>query len=278
MYILINITHLLIKLCPTKFLLYFVQKTLITKGYRKQVINKNFKNTIGKGISTVQFEAIYRKCLSNISRILVETIKFTPSKSSNLSYHDISKLEKVCIDNNGLILMASHYGNWELACINLPLHTSIPCYGVYKPLKNKSLDKKLIQLRSKFGLNLVPMNSIARHIAKNNNEKSPAIYILIADQNPRSFTSVIWTDFLGIKTAFANGLVKLKKKYNLGIAYMKITPGQSLFQYKIEFEYPETKEENLLIQWYSLKLEHQINLAPEYWLWSHKRWKRKYKP
>jgi KDO2-lipid IV(A) lauroyltransferase len=278
MYILIKISQFFLRLCPPNFLAQLVQLVLNLKGYRKQVINNNYKSTIGAGISKDNFKAFYAMCITNISRILVETLKFDKSKASSLNYINVLELEETCNKNNGLILMASHYGNWELACINLPLHTAIPCFGVYKPLKNKPLDKELIKLRSRFGLNLVPMNSIARTIATNSSKGIPAFYILIADQNPRSIRSVVWEDFLGIKTAFSNGVEKFHKKYNLAIAYMKISPDQAFFQYQVEFEYPSLMELEEPIPWYSQRLENQIKSAPEYWLWSHKRWKRKYTP
>lgn len=277
MFILVKISLFLIRLCPTKLLALLVQTTLSIKSYRKQVINNNYKSTIGKENSQAHFKLFYKNCIAYISRVTVETLKFNASKSTELTYLNISELEERCKNNNGLILMASHYGNWELACINLPNHTSIPCYGVYKPLKNKSLDKEMIKLRSRFGLNLIPMNSIARSISTHTNQNTPAIYILIADQNPRSISSVIWSNFLGIKTAFSNGLVKLSNKYTLGVAYMKIIPGDNFYNYEIEFEYPSLEDKEDLIQWYSNRLENQINKEPYYWLWSHKRWKRKFK-
>ncbi len=275
MHIFIKLVLLKIRLIPSKFLVQFVYRFLVFKGYRKQVINNNYKSTIGIGLSKDKFSIFYKKCISNIARIMVETLKFDQPKSSKISYFNIPELETKCKENNGLILMASHYGNWELACINLPLHTALPCYGVYKPLKNKILDRELISLRSRFGLKLIPMNSIARSIATNYNSNIPAIYILIADQNPRSIQNVIWIEFLGITTAFSNGLVKFQNKYNFPIAYMKTTPGSNIFEYEIEIEFPNPKESKTALKWYGKSIENQINQVAHFWLWSHKRWKRK---
>jgi len=275
-FIFIKIAHFTIRLFPSKLLVRLISHILIFSGYRKQVINNNYKSTIGVGLSNDTFDSFYRKCIQNISRIIVETLKFDKSKSSKLSYLNIQNLENLCKKNNGLILMASHYGNWELACINLPLHTSLPCYGVYKPLKNKMLDKELIRLRSRYGLNVIPMNSIARSIASNYNSGTPAIYILIADQNPRSIQSVIWVKFLGLLTAYSNGLVKFQAKYKLPVAYLKTTPNQDLFNYNIDFEIPPLDVPKDSTEWYSQQVENQIKQAPHFWLWSHKRWKRKY--
>ncbi len=278
MYILIKFALTFIRTLPAKILIASVHRVLAIKKYRKQVINNNYKSTIGHNESEDKFDTFYNQCILNIAKIMVETLKFNRSKSKLLSYTNIEKLENQCRQKNGLVLMASHYGNWELACINLPLHTSLPCYGVYKPLKNKTLDKELIELRSKFGLHLVPMNAIARSMAKNHDQSKPAIYILIADQNPRSIQSVVWIEFLGILSAFSNGLTKFQNKYNFSIAYMNITPGPNNFEYAIDFDFPSPEDSKKPIQWYSQRVENQIVKAPQYWLWSHKRWKRKYQP
>lgn len=276
MKILFNIFTSFIRLIPTKLLIKLVSYVLYILGYRKQVINNNYNSTIGINRSATNFKPFYRKCLNNIARILIETLQNSKHNAHKTTYSHLSKLESLCVEHNGLILVASHYGNWELACINLPLHTEIPVYGVYKPLKNKRMDKQLIQLRSKFGLNLIPMNAIARSIATNRNQQNPAFYILIADQNPRSIQSVIWKEFLGIKTAFSNGPAKFYDKYKLPFAYMKVNPAQQPFHYQVDFEYPDNSSKNDPTKWYSQRLENQILEAPEYWLWSHKRWKRKY--
>lgn len=271
-----KLTHFIIRHFPSKLLVRFISMLLLIKKYRKQVINNNYKSTIGKGLSTAKLDTFYKKCVYNIAKIIVETIQFDKSKIPKVTYSNISKLEQVAKTNNGLILMASHYGNWELACINLPLHTSLPCYGVYKPLKNKILDRELLNLRSRFGLILIPMNGIARSVATNYNASNPAIYILIADQNPRSVQNVTWVDFLGVKSAFSKGMVKFQEKYNLPLAYMKNSPGKDIFEYDIDFEFPNSEESEKGVQWYSKRLESQITKAPQFWLWSHKRWKRKY--
>lgn len=278
MIVFIKIAQHVLKWLPAKLLVKIVHQTLIISKYRVQVINKNYISTIGKGLSDKSFSDFYRKCVHNIAKVLVETLTFDKKKASKLNFRGIRDLEKECHKNNGLILMASHYGNWELACINLPLHTDIPCYGVYKPLKNKKLDKHLIGLRSRFGLKLVPMNRIARSMASNHSTSQPAIYILIADQNPRSIQNVVWVKFLDTMSAYSNGLLKMRDKYSFGVSYMRIIPRKGMYEYDIDFEFPSDADSDDLIQWYSDEVETQINTDPHHWLWSHKRWKRKHHP
>jgi len=266
----------IVRIIPSQFLVVALRNFLISVSYRKQVINNNFKSTIGKKLSQSAHKTLYRKCINNIARVIVETIQFQDRYTPKVKYTNVRELEKRAKAQKGIIVLASHYGNWELACINLPKHTLLPCYGVYKPLKSEAFDQKIKSLRARYGLILTPMNSIARAIATHHKSGQPAIYILIADQNPRSIQNVAWTPFLGTMTAFSKGVVSLQNRYNLPVAYMKNTPLNKLFNYQIDFEFPDAQQSKYILEWYSESLEAQILEAPENWLWSHKRWKRKY--
>jgi KDO2-lipid IV(A) lauroyltransferase len=40
-------------------------------------------------------------------------------------------------------------------------------------------------------------------------------------------------------------------------------------------ENPQDTEDGEITEMHTSKLENQINVKPEFWLWTHKRWKRK---
>ncbi len=264
---------------PKSILTVAIQKFLTILKYRKQVINNNYNNTTINTYYKGSSKDFYNNNMAFIARVIVESINNYPSKKANrITYQNIQELESQCIDSNGVILLASHYGNWELACSMLPLQTDIPCYGVYKPLKNKTIDQITIKRRSKHGLILVPMKQIGRTIIENEKNNKSAIYILIADQNPNSKNSVEWCSFLGVNTAWFNGPSKLHKKYNFSTAYMEVSVGNRLFEYDIKMHTDLTNinSDHTLIETYSQLLENQIKTAPQYWLWSHKRWKRSF--
>lgn len=259
-----------VSLLATNFILFVA-------CYRKQVINKNFNNTIVNKYYNSGFISFYKSNIRFIARVVVESLSYISAKEQErLLFSNVNELESQCKESNGIILLASHYGNWELACTMLPKHTSLPCYGVYKPLKNKVVDQYMFDKRSKNGLQLIPMNKIGRTILENKNKEIAAVYILIADQNPNSKNSIVWTQFLGVKTAFFNGPLKLFQKYGFNVAYMEVQVGNDLFEYKINIKTDLDVGENgeSLVDSYSMILESQIQKAPQYWLWSHKRWKR----
>ena len=279
-----KLTRLILNFClkvyqiiPVFVPLLITKSLLKLVGYRKQVINKNFNNTNVNKYNTLRFNTFYKTNIEFISRVIIESLSsLSIKKQKHIQFSNISELEKDCKTSNGIILLASHYGNWELACTMLPKHTGLPCYGVYKPLKNKTANQLMLDKRSKHGLHLIPMKRIGRTILENRNKGISAIYILIADQNPNSKNSIIWSQFLGVKTAFFNGPMKIYQKYKFNVAYMEVEVGNSLFEYKININTNINLGENgeQLIASYSEILETQIHKAPQYWLWSHKRWKR----
>ncbi len=142
-------------------------------SYRKSIIIDNLKDRYYGDVSKDLLIKTYNLCLKNITKIGIETLRPIPNdyiqnKEKGIYFENINSLEQIANNNNGVILFVSHYGNWELACATLPYVTTLPVYGVYKPLKNKYIDKKIKDIRSQFGLQLVPLNKIARIVATNN--------------------------------------------------------------------------------------------------------------
>lgn len=263
---------------PSEVLIVISRSVLLLFGYRKQVINNNYIRTRVSSLKGSNDKTFYKKNIHYLARLITESLRPLRSDKVDLvTYIGVEQMLASSRASDGLILLASHYGNWELACSLLPLHTDMPVYGVYKPLKNQGADEYMRKRRSVYGLNLVPMKRIGRVITNNVREKTPAIYILIADQNPNSKNSIIWKDFLGVRSAFFNGPAKILDKYPLSASYMNVAVGAQTYAYEIEIESLEVGAANTdIIDQYAALLSTNILNAPQYWLWSHKRWKRNF--
>lgn len=264
---------LITKIIPINWMIAIVYRLLSLVKYRKQVINKNFNNTTAHQIYKGSKEQFYKDNIRNVARVMVESLYSESVDIDEVTYWGVADLEARCRETNGVLLLASHYGNWELACAHLPIHTDVPCYGVYKPLKNKAADESVLQRRSQHGLQLVPMKQIGRVILEHKRDKIAAIYILISDQNPNSKNSIIWADFMGIKSAFFNGPDKLMQRYGFHVSYMRTEVGDELNRYEIRFD--DLDGQNVT-QSYANHLQSQLEKDPTKWLWSHKRWKRNF--
>jgi KDO2-lipid IV(A) lauroyltransferase len=110
-------------------------------------------------------------------------------------------------------------------------------------------------------------------------KSQPVVVLMIADQNPGHDRGMIWTNFLGKKTAFINGPETLAAKYKLPVMYLHSSSKQD-GGYDLTLEPIYDGVEQLapgeITKRYANALERNIRLQRSEWLWSHKRWKRKF--
>ena len=142
---------------------------------------------------------------------------------------------------------------------------------VYHQLSHKQFDDLYKKTRSKFGAHLSEMKQVARNLVKLRKEKIATA--LVADQNPAP-ESAIWVDFLSRKTAFFPGPDKIASKFKQPAYYVHVTKPKRGHYQLLPILIPDDTEN--LIQEYASRLEKDIIEAPEYWLWSHRRWKHKF--
>lgn len=101
---------------------------------------------------------------------------------------------------------------------------------------------------------------------------------MIADQNPGSVQSSIWTSFLGRNTAFVNGPESLALRYALPVVYAYTAPrsdGGYTIECKEIYNGQEVVQPGVITGRFAGSLEENIRDFRAHWLWSHKRWKRK---
>ena len=255
------------------FLLYRIFK------YRKKIVLKNLSNSFpNKTPEEINNCAIlfYR----HFCDLLVETIKGFSLPKKELQKRFVNKnpevFDTLFKNNKSALLLGSHYGNWEWGSLSFPLAVQHKVIGIYKPLKNKKIDQYLNSLRKRWGMHLVSMAQTGRAIIKNKDQA--CIFALIADQTPSDIQNAIWLNFLNQDTPFLRGPEKLASQTGYAVFYYKITKLKRGF-YQMEFkelkpgknEYPK----KTITALYANELEKDIKNHPEYWLWSHRRWKRK---
>ena len=169
-----------------------------------------------------------------------------------------------------MVLLGSHYGCWEATGKNLTtLLPDIKQYVVYKKIKNPYVDKFLKQRRSDTVATPVEMKRLQRIVLKNLKSNIPSAYYLIADQFPSSPKHGIEVNFLDQNTLFVNGPEKLIEKLGLAAVYMDTVINEDGVNINLV---PLDPKKSTMVQ-YAQLLERQIERAPQYWLWSHKRWK-----
>jgi len=212
---------------------------------------------------------------------LIEAIKaITISETSikkRYSYKNIELIDELYSQGRSIILTGSHYGNWEWV-VGIPLVAKIDCYTSYTKIQNKNFEKLIKDSRSKFGMNCVKSNEIIKSILKNVKQQKQGLYLLVADQSPMLHKSLYWTEFLNVKVPVFTGAEMISKKFDFAVVNMNTTRIKRGY-YESEFELitntPKEEEANEITNAYLRLTENHIYKQPEFYLWSHKRFKHK---
>ena len=105
-----------------------------------------------------------------------------------------------------------------------------------------------------------------------------SIYGFASDQSPKIYSVFHWNSFIGIEVPVHTGAEMLSKKYDMNVIFLRTKKVRRGY-YEASFEILSEdvkKVHNYEITNQFLKLvEQQIHEAPEYYLWTHKRWKHR---
>ena len=248
-------------------------------NYRHKVIINNVRNSF-PNTPEKEIKRIASRFKTHLADIFTESIKIF-SISKKQAYKRM-----VCVnpelpnrffsEGKNIILVGGHYNNWELYAVALKNHLNFDTYAIYKPLSNQFMDKKMRKTRGKFGLELIPMKWTKKYFSEITS--TPRAIIFAADQSPSNPKRCYFTNFLNQDTAVQFGVEKYAKEYNWPVVYgeiRKIKRGYYEVEYKVISENPSELEYGEITELHTKALENSILKAPEYWLWSHRRWKHK---
>lgn len=248
--------------------------------YRKKVVRENLRLSFPDQSKEEQIR-IEKNFYRHFSRLLLE-INAGQSISENemrnaFRYKNPELLLHYLNQGKSIILVFGHYGNWEWS-ISLPLVLNYPVLGVYQPLTNAYMDQKMKKIRNRFGMIPIPMQHIYKELVQRQKEGRPAVSYFIADQSPNRSQIKEYFRFLNQPTGVFQGAERIARKLNQVVIYMNIKPlegGVYESDFELLVENPADCSENEITLKHLDKLEKLIENAPEFWLWTHKRWKHK---
>ncbi|CAG5018081.1 Lipid A biosynthesis lauroyltransferase [Dyadobacter sp. CECT 9275] len=243
--------------------------------YRREVIRKNLAGSFPEMPETER-RGIQKRYLKHVADLVSETFLITHLKRNELTnvvqFENISLLKNLIQSGNSIVLMASHYGNWEYLR-TLPMLVSCDVYAAYAPLSNRFLNSKLLNIRGKHGARLIPKNDWLRKVLMHGGD--PSVFVTIADQRP-VVPGRAEVSFLNQKTHVQAGPELIARKLNCAVVYMDVVKiGKNKYRYRFDLISVNGKTESpesIMYKYYVL-LEQTIRRKPEYWLWSHNRWK-----
>lgn len=257
---------------------FFINYYII--GYRVKVVENNLQLAFPeKGYPEIKVLA--KKSLHHFFDFIVETIKtFTISGKQvqkRMNYKNIEVLKELEKENKSFILTGSHYGNWEWM-LYLAKRTNFIPVGAYTKISNKYFEKVIKRSRCRFGGIFVRTSDIIQTIVDNKKDNKLALYALLSDQSPMLHKTHYWANFFNIKVPVITGAEMLAKKHDLNIVNFTVTRKKRGY-YDIEFQIITTDAKKYgnyeLTDKYLQITEEHIRKQPEFYLWTHKRFKHK---
>jgi KDO2-lipid IV(A) lauroyltransferase len=251
--------------------LYYIFK------YRRKVVLINLLNSFPEKSKT-EIDEIEKSFYRYLADLMLESVKTMTLSANQIKkrfvFKNLELLTKHLQNGRSVIAVSGHYGNWEWGPLAIALELKEKVLVVYKPLSNKRFERLMNRMRSRFGSIMVPMKLTMRKVIEYKNE--PHLLVLVGDQTPTREESVYFTSFLNQQTAVFLGVEKIALKTNNPIVYFSINKTKRGYYecvVKSLIDSPELTSEHEITNLHIGELEKNIRFKPEYWLWSHKRWK-----
>jgi len=247
-------------------------------GYRKKVIFTNLKNSFPNKTNQ-ELKKIMSDFYRHLCDIIMESVKGFTISEKQLRKRLIIKNPEFsnyfADKGQSIIFVGGHYNNWEICAQAFAMYSNHKCIGIYKPLSNAFINDKIYTSRSKYGMHLISMKQTKKSFE--DGEEAKAI-VFGSDQNPANPKRAHWVQFLNQDTAVLFGVERYSKEYNWPVVFVsisKVQRGHYEVEYSLITDSPTEQPHGKITEDFTKRLEQDIINKPQYWLWSHKRWKHK---
>lgn len=285
LYAIIFIIWYLLSLLPLKVLyalsdgLFYLVYHIVK--YRRPLVRKNLTDSFPEKSET-EIVKIEKDFYSWFCDYIVETLKlFTMSKKQmrrRMIFHNTEEVERQVEAGKSCAVYLGHYGNWEwISSLPLWLSDKATCLQIYHILENKAINDLFLYVRGRMGANSVSMADTMKDIIKRKREGQTMVIGFIADQVPLWNSIHYWTDFLHHDTPVFTGTERIAQHQDMAVFYLDVRrPRRGYYEatFRLITDKPKEAEKFSITETYMNLLEATIKRTPQYWLWSHNRWKR----
>lgn len=264
--------------------------------YRRDVVRRNLSGSF-PWMGQEELRKLEKDFYRHLGEIIAESIWFggckgNPGrlrKSSLVKVADFTPLEKLASGANGVVVLYSHTGNWELlggmvryesGAGRNPFTEKNYCV-VYKKLSSPSWDAFMRGNRfapltdpSSFD-GYIESSELARHVLTHRGEG--LFYSINNDQRPyKGSKGRVDVNFMGRDCKGMGTAAAIAVKLGYAVAYQRMVR-DSRGHYTIEYvplcaDASKTDAASIVRDYYRL-VEKDIRECPANYLWTHKRWK-----
>ena len=249
--------------------------------YRRRIVRKNLITSFPEK-SRDEIIRIEKDFYSYFCDYIMETVKlFSISKKQikkRMTFENLDQLEEIFQSGRSCSVYLGHYCNWEwVSTLPASIAKKRICAQIYHPLESKAFDRLFLYMRGRFGAYSIAMDDSFTTIMNWRKQGQLNVVGYISDQVPGYNNIHYWTDFLNHDTPVFTGAERISRIADTAVFYADIyrpKRGYYICRFvKMADELKEYPKFSITEQYFRL-LEKTIQRAPQYWLWSHKRWKR----
>jgi len=248
-------------------------------GIRKKVVHAQLRQVFGPGLPDPEIERIARESYRNFGRMTFEYGRFPRLDRGAvellITVRGGEHLRAALDDGKGALLVAGHFGNWELAATLATF--GYPLTILVGEQHNSLVDGLMNRLREQFGVRLVPMTGNLMGVFRALRDNR--IVAMLSDQDAGK--NGIFVDFLGRQASTPYGPGRLAARTGA-----PLLPGMAVRQEEGRHDLvicppvepppagasPE-EEARFYTQGYTDVFARFIREHPEHYFWMHRRWK-----
>lgn len=190
-------------------------------------------------------------------------------------------LRGLFFEDRPVICITAHMGNWEIMGQTIALRGA-PMASIAATVKNKAVDRMLIQRRGQTGQTIIPQQGALKTLIARLRKSGKVAFVL--DQNTSEQEGGIVVDFLGLPmpVSSAPAMLAYRTGTDIMIGFCLPRPGG---RYEIEIRecihpppFDKAADAGAVSRALTQQIQNRISAAirrhPEYWLWSYRHWRR----
>jgi KDO2-lipid IV(A) lauroyltransferase len=229
------------------------------------------------GSSAQDLIGLRNRAMCELGKTLFETAQLwlrPPSAALSL-IKEVRGAELLQRDSErGLIVLSPHIGAWELA--GLYLSTQGPTAIFYKP--QRLLDDLIVASRKRAGATLAPITARGIRVLLNSLERGDYVGIL-PDQEPREDKGAVYAPLFGLPAYTMLLVNRLARRSGASVIFMIAERLPRSAGYRIHClaapEGIDSDDDIAAAAALNLGIERCIDICPEQYLWSYRRFRRR---
>jgi KDO2-lipid IV(A) lauroyltransferase len=251
--------------------------------YHRRIAVKNMFGAFGREKKALEIKQMVRANFVQLVRVILEIPSLLKLNRHNLdAYVEISGQENfksALARGKGVLVLTAHLGNWELMALAASLALAAPVNVMVRPLDSKLFDRIITGIRSRTGNKVLDKDKSAGTVRQMLNENQ--VIGILLDQNS-SWYEGVYVPFFGKIACTNKGLAMFAMRYGASVLpafNIRLANGRYRIIIEPPLELVRTGDVSRDIfentAYFNAVIEKYIRMAPDNWLWVHRRWRIK---